>query len=46
MTRARHESARATGGAYNVKEDVLEFEHMPQDLPTPKDGDEFLARFR
>lgn len=35
-----------TGGGYKVKEDGLKFQHMPEHLPTPKDGEEFLARFR
>mmetsp|Transcript_29810 Transcript_29810/g.45701 ORF Transcript_29810/g.45701 Transcript_29810/m.45701 type:complete len:396 (-) Transcript_29810:41-1228(-) len=36
----------ATGGVYTVKEKGLEFQHMPKDLPTPKDGEEFLSRLR
>ena len=35
-----------TGGVYNVRESGLEFQHVPQDLPNPKDSEEFLARFR
>mmetsp|Transcript_3086 Transcript_3086/g.6708 ORF Transcript_3086/g.6708 Transcript_3086/m.6708 type:complete len:424 (-) Transcript_3086:107-1378(-) len=34
-----------TGGVYDVKESGIEFRHMPQ-LPTPKDGEEYLARMR
>eukprot|EP00934_Nitzschia_sp_Nitz4_P007495 Nitzschia sp. Nitz4//scaffold65_size103378//82391//86634//NITZ4_004480-RA/size103378-processed-gene-0.36-mRNA-1//1//CDS//3329556282//7485//frame0 len=31
---------------YNVKESGLEYQHLKPELPTPKDGEEFLARFR
>lgn len=34
-----------TGGVYDVKESGIEFRHMPQ-LPTPKDGAEFLSRMK
>lgn len=33
-------------GVYTVKEDVLEYTHLKQELPAPKDGKEFLERFR
>jgi len=46
MTGEHKDSAPSAGGAYSVREDGLEFQHMPQDLPPPKDGQEFLARFR
>ena len=34
-----------TGGVYDVKESGIEFRHMTQ-LPTPKDGEEFLSRMK
>ena len=34
-----------TGGVYDVTESGVHFRHMPP-LPTPKDGQEFLERFR
>lgn len=45
MTGESQDSAPA-GGVYSVRESGIEFVHAPQELPTPKDGDEFLARFR
>jgi DNA-directed RNA polymerase I and III subunit RPAC1 len=35
-----------TSGVYNVTESGLKFEHMPADRPSPKDGKEFLERFK
>ena len=35
-----------TGGVYVVKENGLEFRHMPSSEPTPVDGAEFLSRFK
>jgi hypothetical protein len=33
-------------GVYTVKEAGLEYTHLKAELPTPKDGKEFLERFR
>jgi hypothetical protein len=33
-------------GVYTVKESGLEYKHLKAELPTPKDGKEFLERFR
>ena len=38
--------ARSDGGVYNVTESGLKFHHMPSDRPTPRDGEEFLSRFK
>lgn len=35
-----------TGGVYRVRESGLEFQYMPKDTSSPKDGEEFLAQFR
>lgn len=34
------------GGIYDVTESGIYLRHLPQELSTPKDGDEFLQRFR
>jgi hypothetical protein len=33
-------------GVYNVKETGLEYQHLQAEPPVPKDGEEFLERFR
>jgi hypothetical protein len=33
-------------GVYNVKESGLEYQHLKEEPPTPRDGEEFLQRFR
>lgn len=38
--------SRSDGGIYNVTESGLKFQHVPAELQTPMDGDEFLARFK
>lgn len=35
-----------TTGTYNVKETGLEYQHLQAEPPLPKDGEEFLKRFR
>lgn len=34
-----------SGGIYSVTESGVQFDHLPSP-PTPKDGNEFLERFR
>lgn len=38
--------SRSDGGTYNVTESGLKFQHVPAELPTTMDGDQFLARFK
>jgi hypothetical protein len=33
-------------GVYNVKENGLEYQHIGQEESIPKDGEEYLERFR
>lgn len=33
-------------GVYNVKESGLEYQFLQAELSTPRDGEEFLERFR
>ena len=37
---------RSDGGTYNVTESGIKFQHMPAERSPPKDGDEFLERFK
>lgn len=39
-------SSKVGTGAYTVKESGLQYKHANTELPTPKDGDEFLERFQ
>mmetsp|Transcript_77582 Transcript_77582/g.225155 ORF Transcript_77582/g.225155 Transcript_77582/m.225155 type:complete len:374 (+) Transcript_77582:62-1183(+) len=39
-------AAKERSGVYNVKESGLEYEHIKAEPPTPRDGEEFLQRFR
>lgn len=39
-------ATKERSGVYNVKESGLEYQHLKAELPTPKDGEEFLKRFR
>jgi len=38
-------ATKVRSGVYNVKEMGLEYQHL-HELPTPRDGEEFLERFR
>ena len=37
---------KGRSGVYNVKEKGLEYQHLQAEPPLPKDGEEFLKRFR
>eukprot|EP00548_Thalassiothrix_antarctica_P001813 CAMPEP_0194142784 /NCGR_PEP_ID=MMETSP0152-20130528/11999_1 /TAXON_ID=1049557 /ORGANISM="Thalassiothrix antarctica, Strain L6-D1" /LENGTH=405 /DNA_ID=CAMNT_0038841867 /DNA_START=65 /DNA_END=1282 /DNA_ORIENTATION=+ len=36
---------RNTGGVYDVTESGVKFHHIPDDVPKPKNGEDYLARF-
>jgi hypothetical protein len=39
-------AAKDLSGVYNVTESGLEYKHLKAEPPTPRDGEEFLERFR
>ena len=41
-----HKTTMENSGFYRVKEAGLEYQHVKAEVPTPKNGKEFLERFR